>query len=311
MNCINNPHFSADELEGNWRGMNLIYHLFVPDSPKQTVDDMLQKLSEELQVALSAERVRVFLRGEKPYDKSSPYAEKQDDNPNCVEEYISDEFFRIPIIAGSMPVGCVEAYKPCLDDKTANQNRMLVKAVAAHLGLIADRAAMLRTQNEFVMRVSSEIGMQAMYQAVCDATEKADGDVKKAVDSMVHLVGRGIPSRVAVAVLWDNDGNEFHCCSNGDHMAKEKLEWIARAKHEEVKTNGYFIRSFRRREGEEKERDSFEPLTAVLILPLKRFKKIEGLLAVARDGKDAEFTTDERNSLGVLSSLVSEWNISE
>jgi hypothetical protein len=289
--------------------MSLLFSLLNPEpvAADFTLDTVRKNLAQRLAVAAKAQTVDLQFLGEGDRKLGQLGHGDALDHSRWMEEVVDGHQICVPIIAASRVAGRIEVREPIDKKGFGSQERMLVKSVVAYLGMIASRAALLHTQEDFTERMSEDLRIQTMYDAVCEATEQANGNLEKAAEATVRLVGRGIACRCAIIIFWKGR-KQLVCCENGDRDSVEKLKQVVHDQRGAIFQKGCYVRSFLRASEAQEERKSFEPLTAIVASPLNRFSSGKGIIALARDGKGAEFTTMEKRALRVLSAFLSEWN---
>lgn len=309
MNKCGKTFIGQEELEANWHALNLLFGLLNPsaDIGDFTLKTAQTNLVNGLALAARAHTVALQFYGQEDGQSVSLGNETGPIGSCAMEEVVNDHQICVPIMAGTTAVGRIEVCEPTDRKGFRPQERMLVKSVSAYLGMIANRALLLHTQEDFTERMSEDLRIQTMYDAICEATEQADGNLQKAAEATVRLVGRGITCRCVVVMFWEGEKQSI-CCENGDQDAVIRLKQVVTEQRKTVLQKGCYVRSFLRESEGREGRKEFEPLSAIVAFPLKRFFSGEGIIALARDGEGAEFTTIEKRAVKVLSAFLSEWN---
>jgi hypothetical protein len=206
-------------------------------------------------------------------------------------------------------VGYIDARKSREPGEFTTEHKAVVRATAGLLGLVVDRLTLQKSQLSLTDRLIKDDRFPAMMYAVWRLANQSK-NLEELLLSLVPAVTRAIPSVATVLRLWDHNHVMLRDAETGPGKEVLTLRRILDAEHPAT----LIRRSVwaRRFGGDDWRRDpdgknDFNNRFAVIMIPLHCTGSLRGVFTLARQGEDAEFTTEEKQALCVVSGLVSSY----
>lgn len=216
----------------------------------------------------------------------------------------------VPIRVSRRWAGYIDLRDPRRGE-TLTRYKNFLRTTSALLGLAADRAALLHLRQSFTSRVSEDQRLQCMLYRVW-ALAAVGLKTRRKVESLVLTIRQGVPFGAGIIAWWDDNRRKLlQSESATSSKVLTPLQRIVDQHAEEVLASGaVWARRFASCGDVGPRQDPCQQATtrlaAAVLVPTRRLHSGQGLLALARDGRHAEFTTEEKHALCVVSGLVTE-----
>jgi len=210
----------------------------------------------------------------------------------------------VPILVDRQQIGLLQARCPQRGEFTAKHRRLLSVA-SVILGLTAVKATMCQIQQEFIHRVRLEAKLKSMLFDVWSLTEENQTDLDRILPTLLSTIRKGLPFCCAMLRTWDDRGVRVHdALDSQESRASAFLKDIVDREGLTIVSDGsVWARRYDQSDPDCAGQAGSLP-AAVIILPLRRFRSVCGILGIARTGTGATFTTEERKTLCIVSGLL-------
>jgi hypothetical protein len=210
------------------------------------------------------------------------------------------------------PEGHLDLRKPHDSTRFGTVHRQFAEAVVRLIGERLAYNKAQKCQGDFFRSLYLHRKLDSMLLTIRSLTEKPELELTEVADAVVQAVTGGLHGTTAVIAFWDENGTMQHLAANGPGCSlSAELEQLAR---ERARQHGqpalppvqHITRRSPSTESVCSSPSRDQPTTEVLILGLTRLTSYRGVLAVARSGDGASFSTSEKHALCLAASLFSE-----
>lgn len=276
-------------------------------------ETILNTLVGRLRRVIGADEVRACLRLVDREYLAPSGANRVAWTGNTAAESCGPTRLAVPITAQGGGVGYVDARRVCGNGEFTTEHKKLVKTAAALLGIVVDRTNLLYSQDACDSYLADELRMESMLYAIWKLTDSAT-NIGEMLQGFILLIGQAVPYSAAILCLWDRRGEKtYECNSTADSSAFLRLK-DAVVEHgiETCSSGDVWARRFGGSSypvsGCTCDPSVDDELFAVIMIPVRRLRAYRGVLALARSGRNAEFTTEDKQALCIAAGLLTEPN---